>query len=101
MIVDAGHRPPNLGRVTLVTRCCYLALRRALAAPAADDVVVVAEPGRALTSTDVASVLGLPVVATIRYEPAVARTIDAGLLASRLPAAIADWRHELTATPTS
>ena len=50
-------RPRSLGddvRSLLVTRACYLALRRAVAAPCRPDgVVLVAEPGRALRTADV------------------------------------------------
>ena len=70
----------------LVIRPCYLALRRAVAAsirPSA--VVLVTEPGRALTAADVEDVLGVPVRAEIPWKEDVARAVDAGLLASRLP----------------
>jgi hypothetical protein len=48
-------------------------------------IVLVDEPGRALTSTDVEHALGVPVVADVRLDPAVARAVDAGLLIARLP----------------
>ena len=48
----------------------------------------VAEPGRALGRRDVESVIGVPVVAEIPLDPAVARAVDAGLLSCRLPATI-------------
>ena len=53
-------------------RPCFLALRRALAAPVrASGVVVVAEEGRALGSADVADALGLPVrLEVLRGSPA-------------------------------
>jgi hypothetical protein len=70
----------------LVVRPCYVALRRALAAPLRPSgVVLVSEPGRALGRRDVEDVLGVPVRAEIDIEPAVARAVDAGLLSSRLP----------------
>jgi MinD-like ATPase involved in chromosome partitioning or flagellar assembly len=70
----------------LVVRPCYVALRRALAAPLRPSgVVLVSEPGRALGRRDVEDVLGVPVRAEIDVEPAVARAVDAGLLSSRLP----------------
>lgn len=76
-------------RRVLVTRSCYLALRRATAlGNCADDVVVVEESGRALTAADIAGILGVPLVTRIAYDPAVARGVDSGLLASRLPAAL-------------
>jgi hypothetical protein len=70
----------------LVVRPCYLALRRAQRAPIRPSrVIVVAEPGRALTAPDVEAVLGVPLLAEVVSDPAVARAVDAGLLASRLP----------------
>ena len=70
----------------LVLRPCYLALRRALAAPiSASGVVLVTEEGRSLSRRDVEQVLGVPVRAEVAHEPAVARAVDAGLLAARVP----------------
>lgn len=70
----------------LVLRPCYLALRRALAAPVRPSgVVLVTEPGRALGRRDVEEVLGVPVRAEIAVDDAVARAVDAGLLGRRLP----------------
>jgi MinD-like ATPase involved in chromosome partitioning or flagellar assembly len=70
----------------LVLRPCYLALRRALAAPIKPSgVVLVSEVGRALGRRDVEEVLGVPVRAEVAYDPAVARAVDAGLLAGRVP----------------
>jgi Mrp family chromosome partitioning ATPase len=72
------------GRSLLVMRPCYLALRRAVAAHvAADGVVLVREPGRSLDRRDVADVLSLPVLAQVDVDPALARSVDAGLLARR------------------
>lgn len=70
----------------LVTRPCLLALKRAVKAPVRPSgVVVVLEAGRALRTEDVAEVLGVPVVAEVAVDPTVARAVDAGLLAHRLP----------------
>ena len=70
----------------LVLRPCYLALRRALAAPiSASGVVLVTEEGRSLSRRDVEHVLGVPVRAEVAHEAAVARAVDAGLLAARVP----------------
>lgn len=74
-------------RCTLVTRLCYLALARAMEQPVPDDVIVVAEPDRALRVADVEAALRVP-VAAIRCDPAVARAVDAGLLTRRLPRAL-------------
>ncbi len=70
---------------TLVTRLCYLAVRAALDHPVPDQVVVVAEPDRALRATDVAAALGVTDLAVLRWDPAVARAVDAGLLGVRMP----------------
>lgn len=74
----------------LVTRPCFLALRRVSAAPLRPSgVVLLAEPGRALGRREVEDVVGAPVRAEVAWDPAVARAVDAGLLASRLPRALA------------
>jgi hypothetical protein len=69
----------------LVTRPCYLALSRAARQRRPDGVIVLNELGRALSSADISATLGVPVVATMPWDPAVARAVDAGLLARRLP----------------
>jgi MinD-like ATPase involved in chromosome partitioning or flagellar assembly len=72
-------------RSLLVIRPCFLALRRAVAAPLRPSaVVLVVEPDRTLGAADVEDVLGVPVFA-VPCDPVVARAVDAGLLASRLP----------------
>ena len=96
VVIDAGTGSPPVAlfeavsRRLLVTRPCYLALRRAVTlctAPALGPtgVVLVTEPGRALNARDVERALGAPVVAEVPIDPTVARSVDAGLLASRLP----------------
>src|SRR5690606_9705591 len=73
-------------RSVLVTRACFLALRRAMAAPIRpSEAVLLAEPGRSLGPADVEECLGVPVTAEVAVDPAVARAVDAGLLAVRLP----------------
>jgi MinD-like ATPase involved in chromosome partitioning or flagellar assembly len=73
----------------LVVRPCYLALRRAqLALVRPSQVIVVSEPGRALDAMDVEKVLGVPVLAELPFDPAVARAVDAGLLVERVPRAM-------------
>lgn len=71
----------------LVTRPCYLALRRALVLSLRPSAaVVVEERGRALHATDVSGTLDVPVRARVPWDPAIARAVDAGLLAHRVPA---------------
>jgi MinD superfamily P-loop ATPase len=95
VVVDCGNAPEGVTAVMaeradqslLVTRPCYLALRRfvSLPLPRPTGVVVIREPGRALSGADVAAAVGAPIVTEIDVDAAVARTVDAGLLAGRLP----------------
>jgi hypothetical protein len=94
VIVDAGTGPPPVelrltaDRVLLVTRACYLAVRRAVdAREVVDGIVLVEEPGRALGVADLEAALGAPVVSRVLLDPAVARAVDAGLLLAKLPGA--------------
>lgn len=81
----------DAARSLLVTRNCCLALRRAERAPISPTgVVVVREPGRALSDQAVAATARAPVVASIAVDPAVARAVDAGLLLARLPRGFAE-----------
>jgi hypothetical protein len=92
VVVDAGTGDPPrpltelADRLLLVTRPCYLSLRRAVRGRTRPTgIVLVAEPGRALSRRDVEHAVGAPVVTTVSLDPAVARAVDAGLLATRLP----------------
>jgi len=94
VVVDAGTRPGAAARAvvreadrsTLVSRACYLAVRRSQALDLGPtDVVLVREPDRALGPDDVARAVGAPVRAVVPIDPAIARAVDAGLLAARLP----------------
>ena len=69
----------------LVVRPCYLALRRVGQVEAGTEVVLVDEPGRALRAADVGAATGARLRCRLPYDPAVARAVDAGLLATRLP----------------
>lgn len=108
VVLDVGHvtghpptgarsaRPPSgpvslldaSDRTALVTRACYLALRAATRVTPPDEVVLITEPGRALSAGDVAAAVGSPVGAVLRWDPAVARSVDAGVLRDRLPRAL-------------
>ena len=76
--LDVDHR-------VLVTRPCFLALRRSTITPRPTHVVLINEPGRALDAKDVEAVTAVPVTATVPYGVDIARNIDAGLLNTRLP----------------
>lgn len=87
---DSAQLAASATSSLLVIRPCYLALRRAVAAPVRPSgVVLVDEPARALGRHDVEDVLGVEVVATVAFDPAVSRAVDAGLLAARLPRQLA------------
>jgi MinD-like ATPase involved in chromosome partitioning or flagellar assembly len=79
----------------LVTRPCFLALRRAVVGPVRPSaVVLVIEEGRALTAADVESALGAPVRAEVSVTAQVARAVDAGVLMARLPRSLErELRH--------
>ena len=94
VVVDCGTAPRGAARTVaaaatvslLVTRPCYLALRRAASPPLRPSgVILVHEDGRALRRADVEQVVGAPVRAELRADVAVARAVDACLLAARLP----------------
>ena len=97
VVVDAGVPRPWLiplvaraGASLLVLRPCYLALRRAASlAVRPSGIVLVCEPGRALGRHEVEDVTGTRVVAEVDVDPTVARAVDAGLLAGRLPRGLA------------
>ena len=101
VVVDAGTADHQIHttlahhtdtRVVWVVRCCYLTLRRAVQQPTRPDQLIVLREGqRALSIGDVEAVLGVPVAAIIDLDPAIARAVDAGLLAARPPS------HPLTA----
>jgi hypothetical protein len=103
VIVDTGTDHSALHRFDrlrpcrlLVTHACYLALRRAIAVPFIPDLVVlVTDSRRALTEGDVSLALALPVT-SVPLDPGIARAIDAGLLATRLPRCLANALHDLT-----
>lgn len=97
VVVDFGLlQPPHSVRVAargdwLIVRPCYLALRRAARLnERPGGVVLLKEHGRALTARDVQAVVGSPVIAEITVADGVARSVDAGLLATRLPRQLAD-----------
>lgn len=96
VVIDAGLAPlpAELAAVTdaslVVIRPCFLALRRASTArDVPTGVVVINEPGRSLGRRDIERVLGIRVAAEMRLDPAVARAVDVGLIAARLPASLA------------
>ena len=97
VVVDCGSAPEGARLAVaaaathslLVLRPCYLALRRAVASPVRPSgVVLVAESWRSLRARDVEDALGVPVRAVVAHDPVIARAVDAGLLAGRLPGSL-------------
>ena len=108
IIVDLGRAdiPLALRKIVdtcyLVTRPCYLALRRAVDLETAfSGVIVVNEPDRVLTSRDVESVLKLKCVAEIPYTSEISHRVDSGLLKSRLPMALQSVLSQLISLEVS
>lgn len=96
VIVDAGTGPPPPALAAahqrlLVVRNCYLNLRAAAAGDhtvTPTGCVLVEEPGRRLRADHVEDALGVPVVAVVLADPAIARAVDAGLLLGRVPSGL-------------
>jgi hypothetical protein len=95
-VVDCGTATDPAARAVVevadasvvVLRGCYLALRRAVHAPAlaaTAGAVLLEESGRTLSARDVSEVFDLPVLARVPVKPVIARAVDAGVLTTRLP----------------
>ena len=106
VVIDVGTGELNesferiANRTFLVLRPCYLALRKASNKMSHgylrnDGIIVLEESGRALTPTDISTVLKTPIVSTIKVDPSVSRAVDAGLLSSRIPAALNEGLRSL------
>lgn len=97
VVIDAGITfvPDSVRHAvtttTLVTKPCYLSLRRATNMARPTNVILIKEESRALTQRDVSHVLGVPVVAEIPYQAAISRTVDAGLLPNRCQQLFGDY----------
>lgn len=96
IVVDAGtgfvpdevHDAADVS--VLVTRPCYLSLRRAVHGRTSGRVAVVDEPDRALGIADVAHVLGVRSPIRVPHSAAIGRAVDAGLLVERAPRLFAE-----------
>ena len=98
-IVDAGGASTPAARAlvevsdasVVVLRGCYLGLRRAVRTPLlgrAAGAVVLEEQARSLGAAEIADVLDLAVLARVPVRASIARAVDAGVLAARLPDAL-------------
>lgn len=94
VIVDAGPHGrhaalhASASRSLLVMRPTYLSMKRSTRHPGlATGVVVIRESNTGYTSADVENIVAAPVLLDTPWDPAVARAVDAGLLATRLPIA--------------
>ena len=95
-----GRVPPALVAAAqqrvLVTRACYLALRRSVVSTLrATQAIVVHEPGRSLRINDIAHSIGVQTVVELALDPAIARAVDAGLVLSRWPRLMVSRLREL------
>jgi hypothetical protein len=99
-VVDAGGVTTPATRAlvevadvsVVVIRGCYLGLRRAVHSPLlrrAAGVALLEEQGRSLGAAEVADVLDRPVLARVPVRASIARAVDAGVLAARLPEPLA------------
>ncbi len=96
VVVDCGREPvgslPAGATTTVVTRACYLSVRRVRGElPPGSRIVLVEEPGRALSRRDIAAALG-EIDVVIPWDPAIARAVDAGMLATRVPRSLRPLR---------
>jgi hypothetical protein len=70
----------------LVSRCCYLAGRRAQRLSLRPTgVVLLIERGRSLGRWEMEDLIGAPVVAEVPIEPEISRAADSGTLGRRVP----------------
>jgi hypothetical protein len=83
--LDQLHQKPDGVLLVVLRGPCYLGLRTiTMTDVRADGIVLLMEPGRSLTRRDVSAVCDIPVVAEIAVTANVSRTIDAGLVVTRL-----------------
>lgn len=95
VVVDAGtcatpmaQRFVRQARSVVVLQPCYLALHRLTRdrdQPVIDLLAVVRSPERALSVRDVEVALGQSATAVVPHHPTIARSVDAGMLAHRVP----------------
>ena len=96
LVIDAGCDPrdwtesiPDI-RPVLVMRLCYLTIQAVLdygQLPENTVIVNISEPGRALRLSDVEAVFHdrVSYIIDLPHDPAIARSIDAGLIIHRCP----------------
>jgi hypothetical protein len=95
-VIDAGRADTPAARMTVevadvsvvIVRGCYLTLRRAVNSPLtprAAGIAFLDEPGRSLGAAEVRDVLERPVLVRVPVRSAIARAVDAGIVAVRPP----------------
>jgi len=102
IVIDWGkQKEPNFseGVNVLVVKPCYLALRRAvgLSTVCKPDTVLLYEDNdsRAIRPVDVEAAVGCKISYIMRHDPAIARTVDAGLLSARTPRPLAELNSSI------
>jgi hypothetical protein len=95
-LTDTPLAEPDVPRY-LVTRPCFLALRRATNhSIRPTGIILIHEPDRAIAPHDIEAILHRPIVTTIPCTPAIARAVDAALVPAHLPAILQRSLRPLT-----
>lgn len=88
LVVDVGTgavSATSADRVLLITRPCYLAMRKAAERRhGIDGVVLLVDDGRLMRGDDVEAVVGAPVLAALPSLASVARAVDSGRFDGRV-----------------
>lgn len=97
LVVDGDQDEWDGEKRVFVSRLDFLSVRRTFGGNRnirADGVLVIADEGRSLTPIDVALAIGVPLLGTLKVTVNLARTLDAGLLATRFPRTTDDLNIE-------
>ena len=74
----------------VVMRGCYVGIKKLVECDLRPTgIALIVEPGRALGRKEIEQATGLTVQCEIPFDPAISRAVDAGLLATRIPTALA------------
>lgn len=83
------YAEPGESQTLVMTKACYVSLRTITRLQAGgaeyDGIVLFLEVGRALNKADIEQATGLRTVAVVVSDPAIARTVDAGMMSYRIP----------------
>ena len=109
-VIDWGTRKPALhekahltqiGRRFFVTKACYLSLRRYISEQyEADALILIHEANRALRRQDIEAATARPIITEVSFDGLVSRSVDAGLVTSRLPRSLRTLEEIISAQST-